>query len=362
MLGRLDARSWLLRGRCWYNLTGLEPDSDGSVRCPECGCTTRAEKLLCDGRRCRLELVSLVTLLLAGSAFVVPWILDGTWAGAMPTPILVVVERIDAGRGVEDVRHEVDQRVAKGKVTGWSASLLAEALAEDLVSDEVHWNAERAEDLLRSLWPDSQSALENALHSRDMQAQLLAARLLRKLCTDPSDSLLSACVQDLRDDSRSSFGWYLTRHNAAEASDYLVRWAPRAEPMLAEALHSLDRQQRLLAAAVAGYAGLTDLIAVAAPILIEHLRDNSIPDDAKVAAPSLFRFGPEVLPYLREHVDSNDRQLGPIVRAIVERLEYPDRPLHRLGNPMPWISVRTNNPLQHLRLGDSTRGLRWKHP
>ena len=309
-----------------------------------------------------MELVSLVTLLLAGSAFVVPWILDGTWVGAMPTPILVVVERIDAGRGVKDVRHEVDQRVAKGKVTGWSASILASALAEDLISDEVRWNAERAEDLLQTLWPDSRSALETALHSGDMQAQLLAARLLRKLCGDPSDSLLSACVQDLRDDSSSSIGWYLTRHNAAEASEYLVRWAPRAEPMLAEALYSDDRQQRLLAAAVAGYAGLTDLIAVAAPILIEHLRDNSIPDDAKVAAPALFRFGPEVLPYLREHVDSDDRQLRPIARAIVERLEYPDRPLHRLENPMPWISVRTNDPLQHLQLGDSAAGLRWKYP
>ena len=362
MLGRLDARSWLIRGRCWYNLTGLEPDSDGSVRCPECGCTTRAEKRLCDGRRCRLELVTLVTLLLAGSAFVVPWILDGTWAGAMPTPVLVVVEKIDTVRGVKDVRHEVDQRVAKGKVTGWSASLLASALAKDLISDEVCWNAERAETLLQTLWPDSRSALEAALHTGDMQARILAARILRKLCADPSDSLLSACIQDLRDDSSSGIGWYTTRHNAAEASEYLVQWAPRAEPMLAEALHSLDPQQRLLAAAVAGYARLTDLIPVAAPILIEHLRDNSIPNDAKVAAPALFHFGPEVLPYLREHDDSDDRQLRPIARAIVERLEYPDRPLHRSESLIPWISVRTSDPLNHLGLGDSARGLRWKHP
>ncbi len=281
----------------------------------------------------------------------------------MPTPVLVVVERIDIGRGVKDVRHEVGHRVAKGKVTGWSASILASALAEDLISDEVPWNAERADDLLQTLWPDSRSALETALHSGDMQGQLLAARLLRKLCGDPSDSLLSACVQDLRDDSNSGIGWwFLTRHNAAEASEYLVRWAPRAESMLAEALHSDDRQQRLLAAAVAGYSGLTDLIPVAAPILIEHLRDNSIPDDAKVAAPSLFRFGPEVLPYLCEHVDSDDRQLRAIARAIIERLEYPDRLLHRLENPMPHISVRTNDPLNHLGLGDSAHGLRWNHP
>ncbi len=235
----------------------------------------------------------------------------------MPTPILVVVERIDAGRGVKDVRHEVDQRVAKGQVTGWSASLLASALAEDLISDEVRWNAERAEDLLQTLWPDSWSALETALHSGNMQARILAARILRKLCPEPSDSLLSACVQDLRDDSSSGVRWYLTRHNAAEASKYLVRWAPWAEPMLADALHSDDRQQRLLAAAVAGYARLTDLMDQAAPILIEHLRDNSIPNDAKVAAPALFHFGPEVLPYLREHVDSDDRQLQqPRVRSL----------------------------------------------
>ena len=277
----------------------------------------------------------------------------------MPTPILVVVERIDAGRGVKDVRHEVDQRVAKGKVTGWSASVLAEALADDLISDEVRWNAARAEDLLQTLWPASQDALQSALVNGDTQARILAARILRRLCAKPSDDLLWACVQDLQNDTQG-IRWYIALDNAWPAARYLVDWGERSEPFIKPALSSEDGQQRLFAAAVAGFAGMEKLLDLSAPILIEHLRDNSVSGDAKLAAPALYSFGPAAIPYPQEQTNSDDTQLQAIVRAIIERLTYPQRPLDKLEDPMPRITQTTHDPLERLRMGSSSRPLRWR--
>jgi hypothetical protein len=349
-LGLLSIGPYLRRCRCWYNLTGLEPDDAGRVRCPECGTITASNRLRADGRRVRLSPFGLLFLLLGSAAFATPWIRSGRWTTAVPTLPLVVVSRMDVADGRNDVTREIDRRVANGAVTGWSASLLARSLADQLRDDEIHWNAERAEDLLISLWPTSRPALESALESDDVQARIFAARVLRRRCIVPSDALLRACVADLGDDSDSA-DFYIRLGNARSAATYLVQWARRAAPFIGDGMRSDDPQRRLLAAAVAGNAGLIEHAGVAVPILVEHLRDNDSDGDAKVAAPALYRFGPDILPHLRPHADIDDDQARAMIRAIIERLEHPDRPIDQLGNPMPRITQDTHDPLTDLPLG-----------
>ncbi len=279
-------------------------------------------------------------LLLAGGVFVAQPVRDGSWPGYLPTLALVVAER----QGADVVDKEVRRRVNEGRVDGWSAKILAESLVQELRDDDVRWNAERAVDMLDTLWPASREALETELGAGDTQSRILAARILRNRCETPSDDLLWACVQDLRDD-RGDVRWYLSLRNAGDASNYLIRFAPRAKPLLREAMQSEDRQQRLLAAAIAGYSGLTELVDPAAAILIEHLRDNKITGDASIAAPAIFRFGLDVLPHLEPHTTSEDVQLRESALAIIERLTYPDRSLGQLEHPTLRFSVNLADSL-----------------
>lgn len=234
--------------------------------------------------------------------------------------------------------------------------MLADRVGRELFDDDQRWNAERAMDLLVQLWPRSQAALEKAVASNDAQARLLAARLLRRLTSSPSEALIKACVDDLRDDS-DEVRYYLSFSNARAAADYLVNHGVMAEPYLAEAMRRGDRQQQILAAAVAGHAGLVALIDQAAPILIECLGDNGVRGDAKVAAPALYRFGPNIVPYLEQHLHQGDWQSTAIARAIIERITHPERRRHQLQHPLPHITDATRDLLKELTIGESASDL-----
>jgi hypothetical protein len=296
-------------------------------------------------------------MLSACSTFALPWIKGGTWTRPIPTAALALLERSSNPQSARAARDEIERRVNDGAVKGWSAGVLAAKLVRDLHNDHQHWNADRAENLLRSLWPNSQDALEQALQSDDVQTRILAARLLRALSPTPSESLLRACVEDLRNDSEKT-SWYLTMGNAREAAEYFVIWGRSAAPHLEQAMHSNDQQQRLLAAAVAGHAHLTVLLEQAAPILINHLCDNTFRGDARVAAPALFMFGDAAIPFLQEHINSSDRQLAPMARSLIERIEHPDRSIHALHNPMPRITETILDPLAQYSIADTMCDLR----
>jgi hypothetical protein len=224
-------------------------------------------------------------------------------------------------------------------------------LAGDLRSDNARGNAERAEGLLCLLWPTSRDALEAALEDCDRQARMIAAAVLRKKCgRDASDQLLRACIEDLRDDGDAVPWW--TSWNARTASEYLVQLPDRIEPLLSVAMRSGDWQQRFLAAAIAGHCGHTSLLPQAAPILIPQLRDNRISGDAKIAAPALFRFGPEVIPFLAPFFEDEDRQLRGSVRAIAAQLLSPDGAPRNDTDAMPRISQLTNDPLREIPIGE----------
>ena len=324
--------------------------------CPECGVRSSPAHRMRDGRRMRWNRLGAFCLLVGIALFACPWISSGNWVRPIPTAVLAVIEDSPSAAARVQLRAETWRRINDGTVTGWSATVLAARLANDLHHDGERWNAYRAARLLEQLWPQSNMALERMLGSGDAQARLIAADILRRKSITPSQALLRACINDLRNDS-SEVTWYLSQGNARSAAAYLVRWAQDAEPLLADAIRSDDRQQRLLAAAVAGHACRLSLIDQAAPVLIEHLRDNSMSGDAKVAAPALYRFGRAVLPHVQPYEDTHDPQLRAIVRSIIERLTHPERSLQHMNHPMPRITEAVADPLTQLSISESATGL-----
>jgi len=258
-------------------------------------------------------------------------------------------------RCTKAVRPEIGDRILAKEVRSIAAWILIPKLIHDLRADDVRGNAERAETLLLELWPGSRPALEEALTAPDRQVRLIAASILREKCAmDASDALLTACIEDLRDDGGQTLWW--TLDNAQSSVAYLCNFPQRVQPLLPAAMRSDDEQQRFLAAAIAGACHLAPLLDRAAPILIPHLRDNQLSGDAMIAVPALYDFGPDAIPYLEAEFNSDDAQLRAISRAIAERLQHPERTIDTVRNRMPHLTDLTNDPL-HLALEDGVRNL-----
>ena len=216
----------------------------------------------------------------------------------------------------------------------WSAEIGGDALdqlltiaVDDLASDDQNGNAERAEDFLRSRVDQARPMLLNAMHSADQQQRRAVLNLLRQTETtgDVFQALLQLSVEELRSTTPGS---------KRTAFNYLSRHAAAADPLLRDAMQGDDAMQRLLCAAAAGCGGHQPLIDVATPILISHLADNSIRDDAIIAARALWGFGRNVLPLLEPVRSSTDEQQRQSVEYIVQRMTT-DKSLVRLERELP---------------------------
>jgi hypothetical protein len=67
-------------------------------------------------------------------------------------------------------------------------------------------------------------------------------------------------------------------------------------------------------------AGLDDLLPIALPILIDHLRDNAIREDAWRSQHAMKELGRNALPWLEPFRDSEDAQQRDKVRRIIEQI------------------------------------------
>lgn len=351
----LDPRDWFVRRGCWYDLTGLPADEHGVVRCPECGTQTPPHRWRDCHRRWRIRTLVATCVVVAAASFATPWYRTGHWYAGVPTIFLVLDELAGRRWQTKSLRHEVYDRVMARGVGPVSAWLLSRKLVHDLRDDDIRWNADRAADMLPTLWPTARTALEAALDDDDRQARIIAAALLRSACpNDPSDALLAACIDDLRNDAQQIDFW--TLRNAREAAEYLCGFPRRTEALLRTALHSDDAQQRLLAAAVAGFSGLDSLVDEAAPLLVVHLGGDDIQGNAKLAVGALFRFGPRVTPYLVPSMLSRDPQASGLARAIMIRLQQTDLE-RRTPLPMPRITDMTRDAVMYLTIDDCMRDI-----
>lgn len=204
-------------------------------------------------------------------------------------------------------------------------------LVRDLADDDARGNATRAIPKLVALGVSAAGALERALDSADHQQRQLAAAVLRRIeGLPPSRRLLEITVEGLRHDGIPK-GVQPYVFNAAEGVDYLARHVDAAADVLARALDSDDAQQRFAAAYVIARTGRTWALDRTCGLLIAHLEDNDVPNDASLACQALFGLGAPALPYLRRVETSPDPQQRRLAMRLVDDIVAPrsadaDRP------------------------------------
>lgn len=346
----LDFRFWVVQRGCWYDLTGLPERGDGGRRCPECGTVSLPSERLRAGQRLRALAVGQMLILaacaaLAGAALYMPW------PRVIPTIFLV-----EARRGAWPWRNRVFEREIYARVTNGQADFvsvraLIPQLMRDLADDKRPHNATRAGEMLEAVWPTSRAALEGALRDSDWQRRTIATNIVRaNTPAGASDALLEACVDDLADDDDGAP--FFTTSNAREGAEYLLQYPERLDRLLPRALRSEDRQQRLMAAAVAGFARRTALLPQAAPILLDELCDDAFEGNAKLAAPALYRFGPAAIAYLVEGLDTRDEQGRSIVLALIDRLLCPACGVDDVEHALPRLTTLVHDPLTELEFGE----------
>lgn len=324
------------------------------MTCPECARQIRRPReMVRSERRWRWGRIAATAAVMLFAASRTPFIRHGRWTKFTPTTPLVVLERALGVHAPKGVRNEVSDRLTSRKLSTDDTNLLIPRLIADLAADRHLHNADRAMGLLWSMGSAPVPALEAALRSDDWQQRQLAAHVLRAMPGyDPCDDLLRVCADGLRNDALPRGGGrYSWVYNAREGSAYLVRFRDRIAPFIAPGLHSTDMQERFLCAAVAGFAGCTDLAPRAVPILLEHLKDNKIGGDAQIAAPALYHFGPGIVPLIEPYEYSADRQQRVMVRLVLYHLRTPKakRPPDLEGVR---VTTRTGDPVTDLTIED----------
>ncbi len=227
-----------------------------------------------------------------------------------------------------------------------ASSLAATDLVAMLRDDDVPWNATRAMTKLCVLPESPIKELQQALDSDDWQQRQLAASLLWKLLqpaqhegdtgdipewrrtlnAKPTSRLFEVTIEGFRADALPydrRTRRYTPVFNAADGLRYLVPHAADAHTILEAGLDSDDRQQRFLCALALGLGSVSDSADKVAPILLPHLRNNDIADDARWATAALYRLGDAVIPLLNDARPTADDQQASLIDLIILDLTDP---------------------------------------
>jgi len=277
----------------------------------------------------------------------------------LPRPVVIpALERATRSADPQQRRLARDiLDVARGDAEA-DTLLSVDRLVAMLADDEAAGNAIRAYHLLRWVGEPAVAALEKAIAADDPQQRLLAQMTLMRIeGYQPSAALLSAAVRSLalppegpdRDARRSIF---FPAENPTEMTvAYLLLHAAAAEDALAAAAaEPADHQQRFLAAFILGHSALgeTDVLA---PILIEHLRDNNIRQDAVMAASALYNLGEAARDHLERAVnnpaDDQQRKLLELVLFDLNDPPLTDDDLADRRGMVPFASLYKDPAVQY---------------
>jgi HEAT repeat protein len=281
----------------------------------------------------RRDVVAGLTLLTCLILWKSPTYRYATYLQLLPDRVIILATLTLGAVSPDTLESEFMSRISDPALSAANASNAIPALIERLRADERAWNGWAAADALGRLLVSADvaiatatdAALEAALRDSDRQTRQLAAGVLRRHIESvpnsaPSPQLLAVTVEGLdSDDLDNRSGWLA---NAREGVTFLHTHAPASAGFLRHKLSDSNPQGRWLAAVIIARSQLTDLMPDAAPILIEQLRDNDTLGDERIAADALRHFGPEVIPLLTPHFESDDAQLrtwcGRLVREVRE--------------------------------------------
>lgn len=141
-----------------------------------------------------------------------------------------------------------------------------------------------------------------------------------------TEDLIRVTIEGLRDDTTP---YDHARHrglvyfNASFGVSKLIPVAHEWRHLLDQALESEDRQQQFLAAYILARAGVHQSVERVSQILLPHLRDNTIHEDAKHAVFALGGMGPELLPYLKDVLATADQQQRDLVQLLMVNIMDP---------------------------------------
>ncbi len=325
ILSYLNPLRWYIHRGCNYDLAGLRATENGSTICPECGRTLAS---LTHARAhpggVRWSGLALTCIALFWAAAFIPAIRTGSWATHAPDWLIVAHRFVLGKHGFSCLNSQADDRIHSNTLSPRAIGWTIASYIDDLRDDNIRYNAENAISILCKVGIPATPKLEAALHARDYQQRQLAAHVLRDIheqCKgvgySPSDALLRITAEGLNSDTipyepsrigEGSYHHYTGIANAREGIEFFSAIGPRAAPYLLIAMQRGDEQAKLLAAGVAARNNFHDLLPIAAPILITHLKDNNTYGDARFSTSALLGFGPDVLPYLDQAAASSDSQ------------------------------------------------------
>ena len=216
------------------------------------------------------------------------------------------------------------------------ASDQVHAHIEALRDDDVRWSAYHAMRAINRLPAPPLAELHAALDSEDWQQRQCACALLWHFLHPPSyakaasagtvtHQLLEVTIEGLRSDSlpADSHGNYTDVFNASLGFRMLVVHAAEARELLEAATQSDDYQQRFLSALALGFGRQAVSTDVAAPILVPHLRDNDIHEDAKWCVHALHGLGHAVVRHLEAARPNADEQQRELIELLTLDLNSP---------------------------------------
>lgn len=166
--------------------------------------------------------------------------------------------------------------------------------------------------------------LHGALTDPDRQRRQLAGHVLMRAKELPTHALLAVAIEALELDAFGSSST-VPAANANRAGTWLLAHLDQAGPELLAALEHPSHAVRLRAAAVLAQ-GQHPAHRAYVPLLIHHLADNDIEQDATLAGRSLALLGPAARPWLdRQPVDEQQAAYLDVIQgAITLREADPD--------------------------------------
>jgi len=201
-------------------------------------------------------------------------------------------------------------------------------LIKDLRDDNIPNNGISASRQLCMMGCKVTGLLEECLYSDDYQTRHVAAGILRNCCPDyePSDRLLTLTLDLLSYDNYDpeclrDMVW----HN--EVYNYLRNASntyPQFRSRLIQNLNSSDPNEQLDSALLLAEYGEQSLTPTLVPLLIPHLANNKIRNDACMAAYALYQLGEPIRPYIARITNSFDAQEADFASLIMYQLDYPE--------------------------------------
>lgn len=205
-------------------------------------------------------------------------------------------------------------------------------LLDQFRDDDIRYNLAKASEVFWSHPDLTAEYVYKALNHEDWQVrQIMCREIWYRVDSDlPGFSitpkLIAVSIEGLRHDT-TPFDWSRRRglvyFNAQFGVSKLIPIAHDWANELEEAMESDDHQQRLLAAYILGRGGVAQSAERASQILLPHLRDNDLSEDAKFCVYGLGGFGPELLPHLNDAMPAADAQQRDLMALLITNLIDP---------------------------------------